>query len=443
MAKNSLYIETYSYYRQLIEEEKLSAGERMPSLRECCKELNISKTTAESAYFQLVADGYIVSRERSGFFVSDIRRDSLNKSQQSPNKTYEPILEGNNDDSYEASYDFSKIGEDPEYFCFSLWQRYMKSSLRFTETLMSYGNPQGEIELREEISNYVKKNRNIYCTADDVVIGASTQSLLMILLPILKNEGMRTASVPAIGFDRYAKVFEDNDFAVGYRDKEADVIYVSPAHMTSYGEVMSLKRRYEITKHSEDGHIIIEDDYQNEFNYSKHPCPSIFALSKGENVVYLGGFSRVLMPSIRISFMILPTGLKEKYKEISSKYDQTASKTEQLALCHFLRDDQLNRHIRKIKRLYGVKRERLAEILGWLCEGLSGADKRKVSLLIGECGTEMEIRVQGIGRDVLEYYLSEHDMKCAVNEQEGETFHLLFSCGIIGLEKMKEINMTS
>ena len=113
MAKNSLYIETYSYYRQLIEEEKLSAGERMPSLRECCKELNISKTTAESAYFQLVADGYIVSRERSGFFVSDIRRDSLNKSQQSSNKTYDPILEGNNIDSYEASYDFSKIGEDP------------------------------------------------------------------------------------------------------------------------------------------------------------------------------------------------------------------------------------------------------------------------------------------------------------------------------------------
>lgn len=443
MAKKSLYIETYSYYRQLIEDGKLSAGDRMPSLRECCRELNVSKTTAESAYFQLVADGYIVSRERSGFFVSDTKIDSSNKNQQNLNEQRERDLEINYTGSDKVGYDFSKIGEDPEYFCFSLWQRYMKSSLRFTETLMSYGNPQGEIELREEISNYVKKNRNIYCVADDVVIGGSTQSLLMILLPILKNEGLKTASVPTTGFDRYAKVFEDNGFAVGYRDKEADVIYVSPAHMTSYGEAMSLKRRYEITKHSEEGHLIIEDDYQNEFNYSKHPCPSIFALSRGENVAYLGGFSRVLMPSIRISFMILPAGIKEKYKEISLKYDQTASKTEQLALCHFLRDDQLNRHIRKIKRLYGVKRERMAEILERFCEGLAGADKKKVNLLIGECGTEMEIRVQGVSRENLEYYLSEHRMKCAMSEHENETFHLLFSCGIIGLEKMKEINITS
>ena len=262
MSGNILYIKTYSYYKELIEDGKFLPGDRMPSLRECCKELGISKTTAEAAYFQLVADGYIVSQERSGYYVSMNKKASLNKNQlatTNPKKSKKIAVR----------YDFSKIGEDPEYFCFSLWQRYMKSALRYTETLVSYGNSQGEEELREEIAEYVRKNRNIYCTLDDIVIGASTQSLLMILLPILKNEGLRTASVPTVGFERYAKVFEDNSFAVGYRDKEADVIYVSPAHMTSYGEAMSLKRRHEIAKHSENGHIIIEDDYQNEFNYSK------------------------------------------------------------------------------------------------------------------------------------------------------------------------------
>jgi len=443
MAKNSLYIKTYSYYRQLIEEGKFVEGDRMPSLRECCKELNVSKTTAESAYFQLVADGYIVSRLRSGYYVSGTHDSSLNKNQQAAKTGVSSDLNKNESKETGVSYDFSKIGEDPEYFCFSLWQRYMKSALRYTDTLMSYGDSQGELELREEIASYVRKNRNIYCTANDVVIGASTQSLLMILLPILKAEGLKSASVPTIGFDRYAKVFLDNDFEVGYRNKEADAIYISPAHMTSYGEVMSLKRRYEIAKHSKQGHLIIEDDYQNEFNYSKHPCPSIFALSKGENVVYMGGFSRVLMPSIRISFMILPAGLIEKYRLISKKYDQTASKTEQLALCHFLRDDQLNRHIRKIKRLYGTKRDMLAVILEWLCEGLRGADKLKVDLLIGDCGTEMEIRVRGIDKDFLEYYLLEHDMKCMISEQDSETVRLLFSCGMIGLEKMKQIKITS
>ena len=433
MSGNILYIKTYSYYKGLIEDGKFLPGDRMPSLRECCKDLGISKTTAEAAYFQLVADGYIVSQERSGYYVSMNKKTSLNKNQLAPTnpKKSEKIA---------VRYDFSKIGEDPEYFCFSLWQRYMKSALRYTETLVSYGNSQGEEELREEIAEYVRKNRNIYCTLDDIVIGASTQSLLMILLPILKNEGFRTASVPTVGFERYAKVFEDNSFAVGYRDKEADVIYVSPAHMTSYGEAMSLKRRHEIAKHSENGHIIIEDDYQNEFNYSKHPCPSIFALAKGENVVYLGGFSRVLMPSIRISFMILPSSIREKYMEVASKYDQTASKTEQIALSHFLRDDQLNRHIRKIKRLYGTKREALKSILEWLCEGLRGADKLKADLLIGECGTEMAIEVRGMERDMLEYYLSQHDMKCIIDEQKNGIYHLIFSCGIIALEKMQEID---
>ena len=421
-----LYMETYAYYRTLIENGTLEKGTRMPSLRRCCRERSISKTTAENAYFQLAADGYIVSRERSGFFVSSA--GVVAPAVQAPES-----MTGTETPAVSSPYDFSRVGEDASAFCFGLWQKYMKSVMRDTSALISYGEAQGEAELREELACYVRKRRNIYCSAENIVVGASTQNLLSLLLPMLREKGLRRASVPTASFSHSARVFADFGFRVGYRDKQAEIIYVSPSHMTAWGEVMSLKRRYEIHEHSRKGHLILEDDYQNDFNYSGQPCPSIYALSGGEHVVYMGSFSRVLLPSIRISYMILPRELVPLYARTSALYGQTSSKAEQLALCRFLRDDQLDRHVRKIKRLYGAKRELLREILEMFCDG------KNYVPLIGESGTELAVRTSGVSEASVRRRLESLGMACRIVPEKNDRYLLIFSCGIISVQQMEEL----
>ena len=347
-SSNHLYAQVYQYYRDLILSGKLPPGTKMPSLRRCSKELEISRTTVESAYLQLAADGYIISRPQSGYYVTE-----LSKKQPSvPHGTSSvpnPIL-----------YNFASSGVDRESFRFDIWRRYIKSALRQDERLLSYGEPQGEKEFREVLASYVLTHRNILCSPEDIVIGAGTQSLLHILCPLLKEK--KTVSFPNPSFLQGISVFEDYGFDIRYRNKDCDVIYVSPAHMTKWGDIMPVSRRLELVHYaSKNGSLILEDDFENEFVYLQKPTPSLQSLAGGQGVVYIGSFSRLLLPSIRISFMVLPPELAEKYRLVANHYNQTASKTEQIALCQFIRDGHLGAQTRKLKRLYAAKLKSLLQ----------------------------------------------------------------------------------
>lgn len=344
--KEPLYLSVYRYYKDSILSGRLLPGSRMPSLRRCSNELHISRTTTESAYLALAAEGYIIARPQSGYYVTDIVTGQIDVPKKHP--SLQPKIR----------YNFTSAGTDKEGFRFDLWRRYIKSALRQDERLLDYGEPQGEAELRETLADYVREHRNVMCTSDDIVIGAGIQSLLNILCPLLKNQ--KTVSFPTTSFIQGSTVFEDYGFDVHYRDKTCDIIYVSPAHMTRWGEIMPVSRRIELVRHAkEHGSLIIEDDYENEFVYLQRPTPSLQSLSGGRNVIYMGSFSRLLLPSIRISFMVLPVGLSESYQKIAMRYNQTASKTEQIALCQFIRDGHLAAQTRKLKRLYASKLELL------------------------------------------------------------------------------------
>ena len=442
------YTQIYLYFKKLIEEGGILQGGKMPSLLACTKEFGVSKTTVESAYFQLAADGYILSRERSGYYVTGRRNKkkengTAGRDGQSREAEKEAYPAGADSMAvYEvcgpvdARYDLAQMGDDPLTFRFDLWQRYLKSAVRHKDRMVTYGEPQGEAELREAICEYVRKRRNIFCNPESIVIGASTQSLLTLLLPLLKGRGARTASVPAKGFERYARVFGSYDLKVDIRRKKADIIYVSPSHMTVWGDVMPLARRYEILEHSRKGHLIIEDDYQNEFVFSKQGCPSIYALAGGENVVYLGSFSRLLLPSIRISFMILPKEILPAYRQIAALYDQTASKTEQLALCSYLRDEHLYRQIKKLRKTYAAKRSMLDAVLQAMTGTIPGLSVRS-----GDCGTEMAVhgrteKIQILRERLDAAGISYREMKGYSDEEEQM---LLFSCGLIESGRLGEL----
>lgn len=382
--KEHLYLEVFHYYRELIMEKKLPPGSRMPSLRKCSQELKLSRTTIENAYLQLAAEGYIISKAQSGYYVTDIADRQHTSVRKTEKHAQTP-----------CRFDFASSGVDRESFRFDLWRRYIKSALRQDERLLSYGEPQGEADLRDTLADYVRERRNVLCSGEDIVIGAGIQSLLHILCPLLEQR--QTVSFPNPSFVQGSTVFHDYGFQVDYRNKDCDIIYVSPAHMTKWGDIMPVSRRLELVNYSAaHGSLVIEDDFENEFVYLQKPTPSLFGLAGGQNVVYLGTFSRLLLPSIRISFMVLPPELSALYRKKEDQYNQTASKAEQIALCQFIRDGHLAAQTRKLKRLYSVKlkalRSAVQEVFGKDSQIQTGAAGTSLALTLSTTLTWQELQ---------------------------------------------------
>ena len=359
--KEHLYLEVYHYYRKLILEGRLLPGSKMPSLRKCAQELKLSRTTIENAYLLLAADGYIIARAQSGYYVTGIASKQHLLTPEKQDKDITPCL-----------YDFASSGVDRESFRFDLWQRYIKSALRQGDRMLSYGEPQGESDFREVLADYIRERRNVICSPDDIVVGAGLQPLLQILCPLIHER--KTVSFPTPSF------------------------------------IMPVKRRLELIRHAEiNDHLIIEDDFENEFVYFQKPTPSLFGLAGGENVVYIGSFSRLLLPSIRVSFMVLPRSLREKYTKKAAFYNQTASKAEQIALCQFIRDGHLASQTRKLRRLYSQKLKALSqavrETFGQDCQIQTGAAGTSLALTLpcSLTGSELTDRARnrGLGLEVL------------------------------------------
>ena len=411
--KEHLYLEVFHYYRELIMEKKLPPGSRMPSLRKCSQELKLSRTTIENAYLQLAAEGYIISKAQSGYYVTDIADRQHTSVRKTEKQTQTP-----------CRFDFASSGVDRESFRFDLWIRYIKSALRQDERLLSYGEPQGEADLRDTLADYVRERRNVLCSGEDIVIGAGIQSLLHILCPLLEQR--QTVSFPNPSFVQGSTVFHDYGFQVDYRNKDCDIIYVSPAHMTKWGEIMPVSRRMELVHYAAaKGSLIIEDDFENEFVYFQRPTPSLFNLAGGHGVVYIGSFSRLLLPSIRLSFMVLPPSLSRKYAAVAERYSQTASKAEQIALCQFIRDGHLTSQTKKLKKLYAQKLKALENevrnTFGSNCTIQTGAAGTSLALTIPYARTGLELKKEA----------RMHGMSLLILEENAATITILLSCSSI------------
>ncbi len=263
----------YEYLKKEIMDDRIKYGTKLPSIRKAGEIYNVSKTTIQNAYFQLEADGYIISIPKSGYFVEYKKQKKLSDYSKSDNKT---IL-----------FDFKGDTADSSSFNFSIWNKYMKSALRDDKKLLTASPPKGEIELRQALSDYIRDSRNVAATPEHIIIGSGTYTLINILCSLLKGTG--TVSVPERSFVQGAGIFEDYGFDVHYRYKDADIIYVAPSHMTNWGSIMPNKRKFELVSHAaQTGALIIEDDYESDFLYNIKPVHTLYALSGGEYVVYLG-----------------------------------------------------------------------------------------------------------------------------------------------------------
>lgn len=361
-----LYIQLYNYFKTEIERNRLAQGEKLPSIRELSKSLSISKITVEKAYQQLVSEGYIENYDRSRYTVNKLDEFICKKipclMERKPDR--EKKLPEN-----KIFYDFSSGEMDLDGFDFSLWKRYISKAFRHKERLVGYGNIKGEEELREEIVKYIQNSRGVYTHKSQIIIGAGVQNLLSILCSILKLEN-NSIAFEEPGFKNGRRIFADNAFKIKPIQMKKDginmeellnsderLVYVSPSHQFPTGYIMPIGRRNQLLNWAQTKNgTIIEDDYDSEFRYYGRPIPALKGLDIRGNVVYLGSFSKIIPPSIRISYMVLPEKFLDIYQQKSSLYNQAASTIEQLALAEFMSDGHLDRQIRRLRKLYYEKR---------------------------------------------------------------------------------------
>lgn len=428
--QSTRYLQVYDYYKDLIVTGRLPENTKMPSIRRCAQQLGLSRTTIETAYLCLAADGYIISRPQSGYYVTGrhLKNATLPHEEQKA-------------EAHEIIYNFTSNNVDADSFDFNLWRRYIKSTLRHDKRMLTYGEPQGEYELRETICNYVINKRNAVCRPENIVIGAGSQALMNILCPLIRER--HSVCFQDTHFAQGMVIFEDYGFTVEAKRENARILYMTPSHMTTLGEVMSVEKRLDLLKEcAVHDCLIIEDDYDNEFRYFNKPIPCLQGLAGGENVVYLSTFSKLLLPSIRLSFMILPDSLLPLYEEKKALYNQTASKSEQLALCQFLRDGHLDSQIRKLKRLYANKAKSLTALL-------EQAFGERAVVSMGESvflvHLKVKARLSGTAlleqarRHGLKFFVSEgrHGLSKAAESPE-HTVHITLSCCEVPVEEFPE-----
>lgn len=376
------YLELYEKYKSLITSGMMAAGTKLPSVRRASAELSLSRTTVENAYATLAAEGYVSAKPQSGYFVNDLLLEKGEKSLVEP--------QNGKEEKNEILYDLVSIKADKESFDFALWRRYIKSALRQDTRLLSYGDSRGESDLRAAAAKFVREQRGVVGSAENVVVSAGTQSLLSFLCVLFKKE--ETVVFLGAEFPKGKTVFEDYGKRVinlaEFDEKKlseigSSLIYVSPSHFDSEGGVLSVGERRKIVEYARrNSCFVIEDDYDSEFRYTSRPIMSLQGLDGGRNVVYIGSFSRLLLPSIRVSFMVLPQELFKEFEKRALLYNQTASKTEQIALCQYITDGHLLSRIKRQRRSYAQKSEMLCRRGNELLKGFAAFSRCEAAYLI-------------------------------------------------------------
>lgn len=355
-----LYEQVYDKFRNDIESGVMNSGDKMPSLRTLARDNEISITTVETAYNQLLVEGYIESRPKSGYYVNSgiSTIDKIKKDDSSDNEDF-TLLDKNSD---------QMLLYDEESFDFYKWKKSMNKVFNKHSHLLRFeAEPAGEQILREEIASYLNESRGMSCLPSDIVIGAGTQNLTNYIIKILSERGIRRASMEYPGYDKIKEIFENSNLEltkvgisgeINAEDLGIDrrVLYVNPSNHFPTGTVMPVSTRIELIKWAEmTDSYIIEDDYDSELRYFGKPVPPMKTIGDGERVIYLGSFSTTLFAGINISYMVLPRNLMEDFNRLKDRFTQTCSKTEQLCLAIYMQAGYYTRTIKKCRKIYASK----------------------------------------------------------------------------------------
>lgn len=365
-----LYEQIYNQIRDDIIHGKLKVGMKLPSKRKLGAFLNVSQTTIEFAYGQLTAEGFILSIPRKGFFVQAIEELAYVE-------TTEEVTSSKITPEKIIHFDFSPGHIDTDHFPFTNWRKHAKETIdESSKDLLLLGHPHGDVELREEIAQYLYHSRGVHCTPEQIIIGSGTEQLLPFIIRILGKDTSFAIEDPGYPLTHY--VFSHNnrqaipipvdaegmdvDFL---QQTDADIAYVTPSHQFPTGTVLSAGRRIALLNwaSAKDNRFIIEDDYDSEFRYTGRPIPALYGMDQGENVIYISTFSKSLMPSLRIAYTVLPKVLLKRYKDAFIHYVSTVPRLDQHILTRFMKAGHFSRHLNRMRTIYKKKLQVLLDTL--------------------------------------------------------------------------------
>jgi len=357
-----LYEALYRCIREDILSGALKAGEKLPSKRALAENLEVSKITVETAYNQLLAEGFIRSQEKVGYFVESLQRQTAPAvSRLATEAPVEDLID--------------LTGDSPSHFPFSVWSSLQREvMLDLGEGLLLPLHNQGLPALRNAIARHLTEFRGMQVDPDNILIGAGTDFLYNLLVQLLGRDKRYGVEEP--GYGKIQKIYEaagascnrlslDRQGVDPEELGDTQVLHISPSHHFPSGIVTSLSRRQELlawAAESEDRYII-EDDYDSEFRFNAHPLPAMHTLDGGEKVIYLNTFSKTLAPSIRISYMVLPGSLMEIFRKKLGFYSCTVPSFEQHTLARFISRGYFEKHINRMRKQYKAVRNRVVEAI--------------------------------------------------------------------------------
>ncbi|MBR4870283.1 MAG: PLP-dependent aminotransferase family protein [Oscillospiraceae bacterium] len=389
----------YEYLYQLIREDilagRLKKDEKLPSKRTLAEHLSVSKITVENAYAQLLAEGYIYSKEKKGYFAEDVGSFEMKEKKSGEER---PAAEA--ELQAETVVDLTQNHISERCFPYAVWARTVRRVI-MDEPFVRPAPYAGLFSLRQAISDYLYRFRGMEVSPEEIVIGAGTEYLYHLIIQLLGRELCYGVEEP--GYRKVERVFQANGVSTvnipldslgvsmeALAEKKPQVLHNSPSHHFPTGIVTAAKRRMELLQWAAAGEdrYILEDDYDCEFRFSGRPIPTLQSLDNHGRVIYMNTFSKSLSPSMRVSYMILPRELMERFAEKLSFYACTVPVLDQSALASFIAEGHFEKHLNRARKYYRG-----------LCEALSGAIaasalKDKVTLLEADAGLHFLLQVK-------------------------------------------------
>jgi GntR family transcriptional regulator/MocR family aminotransferase len=389
----------YEAAKAAIHQQRLGAGSKFPSSRDLARDLGIARNTVIAAFEQLAAEGYVVTVRGSGTYVADLQAQSASMrgvgaapqgrvaatggAAKAAARPVRLSRRGQELTSYAAGPQFEIqpfAPGDPDFssFPFKLWQRLQNRVWREARNdLLDYGQSGGHLPLRQAVTEYLRISRSVKVEVEQVMITAGTQQSLDLCAQLLADVGdtawvedpcywgarrvfqARELKLRPITVDSDGMALDESDLATKPR-----LIYVTPSHQYPTGAVMSLARRRELLDVAVRKEAwILEDDYDSEFRYTGRPLAALQGLDNDDRVLYMGTFSKVLYPGIKVGYLVVPPALIPAFRSALYDLQRPGQLTVQATLADFITLGHFTTHVRKIRQTYGARRELLRRML--------------------------------------------------------------------------------
>ena len=369
--KTPLYLYLYELIRDDILNGNLKSGEKLPSKRSLAGHLGLSVITVQNAYEILLVEGYLYSKEKVGYFVENIKKKPAPPKREK--KIDYSIYQGA-DVEHEWFADFSSNKIQPSLFP-------VASIAKITREMIALNNPDflktvpynGTSIFRNAIADYLQEYRGMEVDPEQIIIGCGTEYLYGRLLQLFPEDTILMLEDP--GNHKFASIAKQFHLDVEYlsqdhrkpadhlRKKHAALLHISPANTFPEGKILPIRNRYDILDwlEADPGHYVIEDDFDSEFNYhGRIPAP-LFSMDSQEKVIYMNTFSKTLLPSLRVGYLVLPHSLLRRYYETLTFYSCTESASDQYILARFLSEGYYERHLNHARTYLKTEQKKLAQ----------------------------------------------------------------------------------